>query len=73
MWSKIKSIHPGWVIAAFFAVLVVTNVIFFVVAASTEVTLVDRDGQPRQTAAPASAPAPPAAAPSATKGAASEP
>ena len=55
MLERLKNIHPGWFIAAFFFVLIVFNVIFFVIAASEPVDLVP--AAPK--AAPAEVGAPP--------------
>ncbi|TNF37027.1 MAG: hypothetical protein EP329_04205 [Deltaproteobacteria bacterium] len=44
MLKRLKAIHPGWFIAGFFAVLIVFNVVFFAIAASTPVDLIPRDG-----------------------------
>ena len=39
--TRIKSIHPGVFIAAFFFVLIAFNVAFFIIAANQDVQLVD--------------------------------
>jgi len=54
MLARVKNIHPGWLIAGFFFILIVFNVIFFVIAASEPVDLL-----PAKPAA--TSPAPPAA------------
>lgn len=42
MLQRIKSIHPGWFIGGFFALLIAFNVVFFVIAAVTPVDLIPR-------------------------------